>query len=176
MPDPTRYNLDPARSQVDWNHPNNTPVGCTTVVTVHVSRQILTTVGDLEFCLSCHFIFQFKCRSGASYRLKIMDVFHCTVRHVATERVIPHVLEPSTSLVGSEVVRVSFATRLAGRYQVQMTINGHGVGTARFYIRNYSPGRHQASHAWLIWGCIQVSPCTNECLCLPARSRNGYTC
>lgn len=40
-PDPTRYYLDPAQSHVEWNHPNHTQVGSTTVATVHVSNRVL---------------------------------------------------------------------------------------------------------------------------------------
>ena len=67
--------------------------------------------------------------------------------HTRTDRQVQCIIEPSTSLAGSDTAKVSFVAREAGNYQVEFMINTQGVG-ARYYNRKYLPGEFFAKCLW----------------------------
>ena len=61
------------------------------------------------------------------------------VVHSIPRSTIPHVVEPS-SIVGSDVIKISYTTRLSGEYLIDIKMNGGKVSRDGSIRRLYKPG------------------------------------
>ena len=84
---------------------------------------------------------QFHCRNGSPYKLQASDNLHICVKHSVSNNIIPHVVEPS-AIVGSDVVKISFTTRLSGEYTIDIKLNGTRVRRDGPIKRHYKPGNY----------------------------------
>ena len=79
------------------------------------------------------------CRNSTPYELQTSDALKVTIKHSSSRTVVPHAVEPAPPTNHSKL-RLSFSTRLAGGYSMDVTINGKKIADSPF-SRNYLPGR-----------------------------------
>ena len=82
---------------------------------------------------------QFKCRNGTEYKLQASDSLSVKIFHDSSKTTLPHALEPARPS-GEDSVRISFTPKLAGKYTVEIKINGSFIGSDESLARNYKPG------------------------------------
>ena len=79
------------------------------------------------------------CKNGTPYEFKPSDAMTCKVVATSAQSTsVPHVVEP-TSLIGQNSFKVSFTTKVAGRYIISVKINNKFVNGGEIY-RKYLPG------------------------------------
>ena len=95
---------------------------------------------------------QLVCRNSTPYELKTSDALQVTIKHTATSTVVPHAVEPAPPTNHSKL-RLSFTTRLAGEYSMNVQINGKKISGSPF-TRTYSPG---TMYMYLQVGCEKLA-------------------
>ncbi len=84
-------------------------------------------------------LFQMVCRNGTPYEFKPSDKLMCKIVSTSGQVAnIPHVVEP-TPLNGQHTFKVSFTTKVAGRYIINIKINNKPLGGGEIH-RKYLPG------------------------------------
>jgi len=79
------------------------------------------------------------CKNGMPYEFKPSDAMSCKVLATSAQSTrVPHVVEP-TSPIGKNTFKVSFTTKVAGRYIISVKINSKSVTGGEIY-RKYLPG------------------------------------
>ena len=81
------------------------------------------------------------CKNKEPYEFKASDSFRCKIMLASQKATVPHVVEP-TSLVGQHTFKVSFTTKVSGRYIINIKINDKSVGGGEVF-RKYIPGRRK---------------------------------
>lgn len=82
---------------------------------------------------------QLICRNSTPYKLQPSDVVRVTIKHKMSNTVVPHAVEPAPPTNHCKL-RLSFTTRLAGVYSMEVHVNGKTI-TGSPFSRTYSPGR-----------------------------------
>lgn len=133
--------VDPGKCTLEWNHEDKVEVGGASVATLHVSRW---NCYSMTFELHC-IPQQLLCKDSTPYKLQASDVVRVSIKHKATDTAVPHAVEPAPPTNHSKL-RLSFTTRLAGVYTMEVYVNGLSISGSPF-SRTYLPGTHGTFNA-----------------------------